>query len=456
MKRAALRTPEGIAGLPLASTHFLTALLHRTMGATSRRGCRARPVAGDPRQSPGAGSPGRPCGDGSARRAALLGGRQCGARERVDGGARDGRPDTCGRTIRTSWCCSATCDRRRRSGPGRCASAAGTIAQPRPRLARPLPCETGSACRDLSAIEAYATTATIKQASQSLRRTSLAAYQPVFDTMTTCRERHHIRTAGNRMATGRGRGNCRSCAIRMWISSLGPSILTRAGLDALAQTFAWQGDRQRARGLYLRALTIRERELDVDHPDVAWTLVTWRTAVARLRLEDVSRSSIDAPLPSTAAGASATNPTTWREYVLRGNHRPATRRVQDARSASPRRSDAPEIFGPSHPLWRRLAQISEFVDLAWVSTRKRCRRHSKRSAWAVATSGKPCVYCRNAGAAYAARLPRGLDVAFSALAGNRPSTPSTALDALIQSRGVLLDEFAARARDGRRGSRLSG
>jgi hypothetical protein len=47
--------------------------------------------------------------------------------------------------------------------------------------------------------------------------------------------------------------------------------------------------------------------------------------------------------------------------------------------------------------------------------------------------------------AYAAKRPRGLDLALSVLAADEAQVPSSVLDAVIQSRGVVLDELGARA-----------
>src|SRR5262249_21911058 len=52
--------------------------------------------------------------------------------------------------------------------------------------------------------------------------------------------------------------------------------------------------------------------------------------------------------------------------------------------------------------------------------------------------------------AYAAKRPRGLDLALSIAVDGQPDKAAAALDAAIQSRGVILDELAARAQSAAR------
>jgi CHAT domain-containing protein/tetratricopeptide (TPR) repeat protein len=238
-------------------------------------------------------------------------------------------------------------------------------------------------------------------------------------------------------------------AIRIWSTGLGPNHpYVARGIDALAGVAAARGQRVRARALYERALDIRRRAVGPDHPDVAWTLVNLASTLADAGNVALALHKIDqaidiyqrvgaSDIPAHQAGALDLR---GALEARRGDAVAARQSFAEALSARER------IFGTAHPLAAATRAELAAVDFALGSY-----ENALASALDAERAGREHLrftvrYLPERQAmAYAAKRPRGLDLALSILAAGHVTDPSGVLDALVQSRGVILDELAARA-----------
>jgi CHAT domain-containing protein/tetratricopeptide (TPR) repeat protein len=238
--------------------------------------------------------------------------------------------------------------------------------------------------------------------------------------------------------------------IRIWSASLGADHpYVARGLDALAAVYVDRGDTQHARVLYQRALAIRRRALGGDHPQVARTLdrLAWTSlrsgndalalryveeAIAIYRRVDLSeepdhlaqvfelRAQIETRRGDFgAARATFADALAIRERVFGGTHTLAA----EARA---------ELAAADFALGRDEAALTAALDAEQAGRnllRFTVRYLPERQALA-----------------YADKRPKGLDVALSIVAAKGVDEPSRAYDGVIQSRSVILDEIAARAR----------
>jgi CHAT domain-containing protein/tetratricopeptide (TPR) repeat protein len=239
-------------------------------------------------------------------------------------------------------------------------------------------------------------------------------------------------------------------AIRMWSTGLGPQHpYVARGLDHLAQSVAARGQLARAKALYDRALAIRERAFGTDHPDVARTLTNLaETSLKGGKLEEASDYLNRATDTYNRIGAAVDNEPDHAARVLdlrgqvelrRGS--PSAARTQFADSLATRE----RIFGASHPLAATSRASLAIADFALGSYDE-----GVGAALMAETAGRDHLrftirYLPERQAmAYAAKRPKGLDLALSAVAGGHVADASPVLDSLIQSRGVILDELAGR------------
>ena len=238
-------------------------------------------------------------------------------------------------------------------------------------------------------------------------------------------------------------------ALQVWTTGLGANHpYVARGLDALAEVVALRGEPRRARALYERALAIRERSLGPNHPDVAWTL----TNIARLAaisgdLASASQRVAQALNIYQRGGLPQEPDHLARALQLRGSIETRRGDYDVARATYIQALTTREnIFGRAHPL-----AAESTADLASANFMRGAYDHALSSALDAERTGRDHLrftirYLPERQAmAYAAARPRGLDLALSiAAAGATPSSASI-LDAMIRSRGVILDELAARA-----------
>ena len=221
-------------------------------------------------------------------------------------------------------------------------------------------------------------------------------------------------------------------------------------LTELASVYREQGLHVRALPLLERALAIREKRLGPQHRDVARTLVelasvlmaTGRTsragALASRALAIWER--LDAPDAQEFATILALYA---RIQISRGDYAAATEQFRRALQIRSR------VFGTSNPLYAEvqsglsvaLAQLGEggsALDAA-VSAEATGRKHLQ-----LMLRSLPERQALN----YAAARPKGLSLILSLL-DSVPKATSSALDELIRSRALVLDEIAARQGAGR-------
>jgi len=242
-----------------------------------------------------------------------------------------------------------------------------------------------------------------------------------------------------------------SRAVRAWSTGLGSDHpYVARGLDALAEVVARRGRLARARALYERALRIRERQLGAFHPDTAWTLANLaRTAVTAGSLTEALQR-VDRAITIYRTGAASQEPDHFAMALTlrgqlqsrRGDYRAARESYAEALATRER------IFGAEHPLTAEATAAVASADFATGSSDS-----ALQSALDAERVGRHHLQLtirylpERQALAYAAKRPRGLDLALSIAAAGQVADASPLIDSVIQSRGVILDELAARARN---------
>ena len=237
-------------------------------------------------------------------------------------------------------------------------------------------------------------------------------------------------------------------SVDMWSKTLGPDHpFVARGLDGLADVAASQGRFDAARRLYEQVLAMRRRTLGPAHPQVAWTLaslaaVSWRAGEPAIAL----RFADEAAAVFEKSGAGDEPDRYPQALELRGLLQASTGQVHEGRANLEKAlSERSRIFGPTHPLVAGTQVSIAEVDFAAGSTDA-----ALAAALDAEREGRAHLLFtarylpERVALAYAARRPRGLDLALSAALA-APDRRADVLDALIRSRGLVLDELAARA-----------
>jgi CHAT domain-containing protein/tetratricopeptide (TPR) repeat protein len=237
-------------------------------------------------------------------------------------------------------------------------------------------------------------------------------------------------------------------AVSIWSSTLGPSHPYVAnGLHSLAQVVASRGQYARARELYERALKIR-RAAGPDNPEVAWTLANQASVIAESGDFALAFRKIEQAIGIYQSGVSSQPGSFAHVLGLRGKLETRRGDYGAARASFAEALSTHErIFGGSHPLAaesRAELAAADFkigsYDTALVEALEAERTGREHLQFTVR------YLPERRAMAYAMKRPRGLDLALSIVAAGHSPEPSTVADAVIQSRGVILDELAARAR----------
>jgi CHAT domain-containing protein len=240
-----------------------------------------------------------------------------------------------------------------------------------------------------------------------------------------------------------------SRAVRLWSQGLGTDHpYVARGLDSLAEVLIQRNQLQRARDLYTRALSMRQKKLGAEHPDVAWTLMSLaRTNAAMGNLATATTQIADAIRIYNRGGTSQSDDSLARAFAFRGDIEMRRASYGDAAASFSQALDLRERrLGANHPLTADAraafarAQLAVGADEAAFSLAVRSeeagRDHLRQTIRYLPERHALGV---------AASRPRGLDVAVSLAVDHAPGERSAAaLDALIRSRGVVLDELAAR------------
>jgi CHAT domain-containing protein/tetratricopeptide (TPR) repeat protein len=241
-------------------------------------------------------------------------------------------------------------------------------------------------------------------------------------------------------------------AVDIWSKGLGPnhSFVAR-GLDALADVAAARGQLKRAHATYERALQIKRRSLGTDHPHVAWTLTNLaRTEADMGNMALALRHLEEAIAIFKKSGASDEPDQVARVLELRGilearraRYRPARNSLEDALEERAR------IFGAGHPLVAQTRVTLAAVDFALGNTDQALAAALDAERFGREHLLFTVRYLPERQAmTYAERRPQGLDLALTITAAKSVGDLTPVLDAVIRSRGIVLDEFAARPRAG--------
>jgi CHAT domain-containing protein/Tfp pilus assembly protein PilF len=237
-------------------------------------------------------------------------------------------------------------------------------------------------------------------------------------------------------------------ALQIWTDGLGPThAFVARGLDALAEVAALRGQLDRSRELYERALAIYRSELGAAHPQVAWMLTNLARTVSDQGNTGLGMRYVDEAVGIFRKSGSSDDPDHLaRVLELRGSLQIRTDNLTGARASLVDALEARErIFGRAHPL-----AASTRAALAAVEFAQGQSAAALTAALDAEQTGRDHLrftvrYLPERQAmAYAAKRPRGLDLALSIAAASVPDDASRIFESLIRSRGVLLDELAAR------------
>jgi CHAT domain-containing protein/predicted negative regulator of RcsB-dependent stress response len=239
-------------------------------------------------------------------------------------------------------------------------------------------------------------------------------------------------------------------AIQVWSTGLGPNHpFVARGLDALAEVVAARGYPSKARALYERALDIRRRDSGSDGPAVAWTLTNLARVVSDAGNLVVARKYVDQAMAVyQTAGAFDEPDHLARLLELRGTLEERQGDLAAARSSmADALAERERVFGATHPL----AAMTRAA-LAEVDFSRAAFDTALLGALSAEQSGRDHLRYtvrylpERLALTYAAKRPRGLDLALSITASRVDIDPTSVFDSVVRSRGLVLDELATRAR----------
>ena len=237
-------------------------------------------------------------------------------------------------------------------------------------------------------------------------------------------------------------------SVDMWSKTLGADhAFVARGLDGLADVAASQGRFDAARRLDQQVLAMRRRTLGPAHPQVAWTLASLAAVSSKAGEPAIALRFADEAVAVFAKSGAGDEPDRYPQALeLKGLLQASMGRVHDGRANLEKAlSERSRIFGRTHPL-----VASTQVSIAEVDFAAGSKDAALAAALDAEREGRAHLLFtarylpERVALAYAARRPRGLDLALSA-ALSAPDRRADVLDALIRSRGLVLDELAARA-----------
>jgi CHAT domain-containing protein/tetratricopeptide (TPR) repeat protein len=239
-------------------------------------------------------------------------------------------------------------------------------------------------------------------------------------------------------------------AVDAWSTTLGPDHpYVARGLDSLAEVMTLQGRQREAEAVLERALSVRQKALGPTHPDVAGSLVTLARAKAASGQVPLAIRQVREAVAIYGRGGRPQEPDYLAAALLllgdlearQGNQGQARGHFTKAKELRA------SIFGVEHPLTAEATAQLAAADFAGgvnvpAFTSSLDAERVGRDHLRFTIRYLP----ERQALAYAAKRPRGLDLALSiAATGRAPDVPA-AFDSVIRSRGVILDELAARAR----------
>jgi CHAT domain-containing protein/tetratricopeptide (TPR) repeat protein len=234
-----------------------------------------------------------------------------------------------------------------------------------------------------------------------------------------------------------------------WVARLGPNHpYVARGLDALAGVAMMQGQTAEANQLSSRAFELRTKALGPSHPDVASTLISLARTNAAAGGLNRAREQVDRAIAIYRSGDRPFGPGYMAEALEFRGILDARRGVYsdartDFRNALTEREN---VFGVNHPLTAQARANLASAEFALGNS-----DDAVRGAVQAEEVGRDHLrftirYLPERQAmAYADKRPRGLDLALSVVSQGAVADAASIMDAVIRSRGVVLDELAARA-----------
>jgi tetratricopeptide (TPR) repeat protein len=241
-------------------------------------------------------------------------------------------------------------------------------------------------------------------------------------------------------------------AIVAWIANRGPSHpFVAIAIQGLADVLAAQGRFTDAMLEYDRALKIRITANGNSDPFVA-TLLAGRAAVlTEQRRFSVALRELDRAAEIYRAMPGVDTPAAELQAkvnMLRGDVEQARERFEQARSAYAVAADMRErLYGPAHPLVAEARARVAHMDVARGDTKQAFAEALEAEATSRDHLRRTVRYLSERQALdYLSLRPQALDLAIGLAAD--ADDQRAAFDALIRSRGLVLDELAARAQAG--------
>jgi CHAT domain-containing protein len=284
-------------------------------------------------------------------------------------------------------------------------------------------------------------------------------YEQALDRSTVCLGRDHSMTATvvyNQAYLSVDMGDFALAerllrqAIAGWSGGLGSAHpYVARGLDSLAEVVALTGRDAEVRRLLERALTLRRQTLGPDHPDVAVTLVrladlaekNGSLTLASQRLEQALEIYEQGKVPQDPDYFATALQLRARLSARRGDLEAARKDYGEVAATRSR------IFGSRHPLTAAARSDVAAADFALGSDES-----ALDGALAAEAEGRDQLQMTarflpgRQALLYADQRPRGLNLALSTLSSGHINDATRVFDAVVRSRGLVLDELAARSR----------
>jgi CHAT domain-containing protein/tetratricopeptide (TPR) repeat protein len=241
-------------------------------------------------------------------------------------------------------------------------------------------------------------------------------------------------------------------ALAIWRRQQGPdSVNVARAFSAMASMNANAGRDEAARLGYTRALAIREQRLGPRHRDVARTLGDLAPVLVRLGRSREAQARLSRAFDIWTQAGIANDVAFVRAVAMRGTLEAERGEIAQARATLEASLESHErMFGAANP---EVARVR--VTLAAVLADGGDATAALAEAIEAEEAGRSHLQLtmrdlsERLALGYAASRPKGLDLAVS-IAATAPSLPSQDVsrvaDELIRSRGVVLDEMAARNR----------
>jgi CHAT domain-containing protein/TolA-binding protein len=237
-------------------------------------------------------------------------------------------------------------------------------------------------------------------------------------------------------------------AARDWAASVGPMHpYVALALDAQAQTVIARGDPIRAERLFMRALDIRRKSLASNHPDIAGTLVRLADLSDSLGNSQAALDYLKEAAKIYAEAQAATQPQLMSGLLMVRGHIEARRGDSNAarRSFVSALAERERMYGPSHPL-----AAETRAALATLEIREGHLSEALSNALTAEDIGRSHLRTvirylpERQALGYASKRPGALDLALSVAALQKTDAPRLVMSAVIESRGVVLDELMSR------------